>query len=73
MKSFGRKERELVVKISGFSERGWGSRGVFIGHDLSQEAWGTAIDEALASFAGSPFVMQRVRAVPGPESSGLAR
>jgi hypothetical protein len=62
MKSFGRKQRELVVKISGFSERGWGSRGVFIGHDLSQEAWGAAIDEALASFAGSPFVMQRFRA-----------
>jgi hypothetical protein len=62
MKSFGRKERELVVKISGFSERGWGSRGVFIGHDLSQDAWAAALDEALDSYASHPFVMQRFHA-----------
>lgn len=62
LKSFGRRQRELVLKISGFSERGWGSRGVFIGHDLSQEAWAAAIDEALASFATNPFVLQRFHA-----------
>jgi hypothetical protein len=62
MKSFGRRQRELVVKISGFSERGWGSRGVFIGHDLSQDAWAAAIDEALASFPTNPFVLQRFHA-----------
>ena len=58
MKSFGGRLRQLVLKISGFSERGWGSRGVFIGHDLSQEQWGAAIDEALASFPTNPFVLQ---------------
>ncbi len=58
MKTFGGKQRQLVLKISGFSERGWGSRGVFIGHDLSQEQWGAAIDEALASFPTNPFVLQ---------------
>lgn len=58
MKAFGGKKRELVLKISGFSERGWGSRGVFIGHDLSQEQWSVAIDEALASFPTNPFVLQ---------------
>ena len=58
MKTFGGKKRELVLKISGFSERGWGSRGVFIGHDLSQEQWGAAIDEAQASFPTNPFVLQ---------------
>lgn len=58
MKSFGGKMRQLVLKISGFSERGWGSRGVFIGHDLSQEQWSSAIDEALASFPTNPFVLQ---------------
>lgn len=62
MKSFGRRQRELVLKISGFSERGWGSRGVFIGHDLSQDAWSAAIDEALVSFPTNPFVLQRFRA-----------
>ncbi len=58
MKTFGGKQRQLVLKISGFSERGWGSRGVFIGHDLSQEQWGAAISEALASFPTNPFVLQ---------------
>lgn len=62
MKSFGRRQRELVLKISGFSERGWGSRGVFIGHDLSQDGWAAAIDEALASFPANPFVLQRFQA-----------
>ncbi|MBE7497275.1 MAG: hypothetical protein HS117_20220 [Verrucomicrobiaceae bacterium] len=69
MKTFGGKKRELVLKISGFSERGWGSRGVFIGHDLSQEQWGAAIDEALASFPTNPFVLQefhRARVVMHP-------
>lgn len=58
-KRFGGKQRELVLKISGFSEVGWGSRSVSIGHDLSQEQWAAALDEALASFPQNPFVMQR--------------
>lgn len=69
MKTFGGKQRQLVLKISGFSERGWGSRGVFIGHDLPQEQWGAAIDEALASFPANPFVLQefhRARVVTHP-------
>lgn len=69
MKHFGGKLRQLVLKISGFSERGWGSRGVFIGHDLSQEQWAAAIDEALASFPTNPFVLQdfhRARVVTHP-------
>ncbi|MES2597785.1 MAG: hypothetical protein V4662_20805 [Verrucomicrobiota bacterium] len=59
VKRFGSKQRELVLKISGFSEIGWGSRSVSIGHDLSQEEWTTALDEALASFPNNPFVLQR--------------
>ncbi|MCX6854808.1 MAG: hypothetical protein NTV80_07870 [Verrucomicrobia bacterium] len=58
-KRFGSKQRELVLKISGFSEVGWGSRSVSIGHDLSQEQWAAALDEALASFPTGPYVMQR--------------
>lgn len=59
VKRFGSRARELVLKISGFSEKGWGSRGVFIGHDLPQEAWATALDEALQSFPHNPYVLQR--------------
>lgn len=59
VKRFGSKARELVLKISGFSEKGWGSRGVFIGHDLPHEAWGAALDEALQSFPRNPYLLQR--------------
>lgn len=55
----GRKERELVLKISGFSELGWGSRGVFIGHDLSPAEWRAALERALAGFATQPHLLQR--------------
>ncbi|MBL9117387.1 MAG: hypothetical protein JNJ83_20435 [Verrucomicrobiaceae bacterium] len=59
LKAFGNKARELVLKISGFSERGWGSRGVTIGHDHSRDSWSAAIDQALASFPTNPYILQR--------------
>lgn len=59
MKKFGHKERELVIKISGWSENSWGSRGVKIGHDLPQPEWAATIDEALRSFPHHPHLMQR--------------
>lgn len=59
VRRFGGRQRELVLKISGFSEIGWGSRSVSIGHDLSQEEWARVLDEALASFSSHPFVLQR--------------
>lgn len=59
MKRFGHRERELVLKVSGFSETAWGSRGVSIGHDLPGEAWARVIDEALAAFPHHPHVLQR--------------
>lgn len=62
MRLFGRRQRELVIKISGFSNRSWGSRGVFIGHDLSHQGWNQAIDEALTSFPNHPFLLQRFNA-----------
>lgn len=59
VRRFGGRQRELVLKISGFSEIGWGSRSVSIGHDLSQEEWGRALDEALAAFPQHPYILQR--------------
>ena len=43
--------REFALKVSGFSELAWGSRGVSIGHDLRKD-W-SARREALASFHAS--------------------
>ena len=59
MKKFGNKERELVIKVSGWSDQAWGSRGVSIGHDLSIDEWGAVIDHALTSFSRNPYLMQR--------------
>ena len=35
-KSMSQRERDLILKISGFSEKAWGARGVYLGSDLSQ-------------------------------------
>jgi hypothetical protein len=59
MAKFSQKQRELVLKISGFSEEAWGSRGVYVGHDLPAVEWAEAIDQALAGFATHPFILQR--------------
>ncbi|MDF1738784.1 MAG: hypothetical protein P1U86_06475 [Verrucomicrobiales bacterium] len=59
LKGFSQSERELVLKLSGFNERAWGSRSVTIGQDSSQEEWGKAVDEAVSSFDDAPFVLQR--------------
>lgn len=52
------KERQLVVKISGFDESAWGSRGVYIGHDLSSDEWKKVLSRALDSFGRTPWIMQ---------------
>jgi hypothetical protein len=59
LKTLSQKERDLILKVSGFSEKAWGARGVFLGSDLSQADWGKAVDDALANFAKSPSVLQR--------------
>ena len=52
------KERQLVIKPSGFSELAWGSRGVSIGHDLPQVEWASAVEQALQAFPTTPYVLQ---------------
>jgi len=59
MAKFSQKQRELVLKISGFSDRAWGSRGVYVGHDLPAAEWAEAIEQALKGFAAHPFILQR--------------
>jgi hypothetical protein len=59
LKTLSQKERELILKVSGFSKNAWGARGVFLGSDLSQADWSTAVDEAISNFQTTPFVLQR--------------
>jgi hypothetical protein len=56
---FSQKDRELLLKVSGFSPLGWGSRGISLGSDLAHAEWERRIDNALATFDSSPTIMQR--------------
>jgi hypothetical protein len=54
-----KSERAYVLKPSGFSELAWGSRGVKIGDDLTRDEWAAAIQNALASYDRTPYILQR--------------
>jgi hypothetical protein len=56
---FSQKERDLLLKISGFSPLGWGSRGIALGSDLPHAEWEKRIDNALATFESSPTILQK--------------
>jgi hypothetical protein len=57
--AFSQKQRELILKISGFSEIGWGSRSVTLGSDVSHTQWQAALERALADFPHHPWILQR--------------
>jgi hypothetical protein len=59
LKTLSQKERDLILKVSGFSDHAWGARGVFLGSDLSHEDWAKAVDDAIQHFEQSPRVLQR--------------
>jgi hypothetical protein len=59
LKSLSQRERDLILKISGFSAEAWGARGVYLGSDLSHEQWSSTVDKAISSFTSSPYVLQR--------------
>jgi hypothetical protein len=59
LKTLSQRERELILKVSGFSPQAWGARGVYLGSDLSHADWSAAVDKAIASFDSSPYVLQR--------------
>jgi hypothetical protein len=58
LKALSQKDRDLILKVSGFSENAWGARGVYLGSDLSQADWSAAVDAALRDFEKSPSVLQ---------------
>lgn len=58
LKSLSQRQRNLILKVSGFSEQAWGARGVHLGSDLPLDDWSAAVDGALAAFPESPYVLQ---------------
>lgn len=59
LKALSQRERELILKVSGFSEHAWGARGVYLGSDLSAAEWAAAVERAILGFERSPFILQR--------------
>ena len=53
------KEREMVIKPSGFSPQSWGSRGVVVGHDVSSDIWQQTLTKSLQHFPDQPSVLQK--------------
>jgi len=53
------KDRDLLLKVSGFSPLGWGSRGIALGADLPHVEWQQRIEHALETFEQSPTILQR--------------
>ena len=58
---FSQKQRELIIKISGFDGRAWGARGVSLGSDLSRVDWENAVRTALEEFPSHPYILQVFR------------
>jgi hypothetical protein len=58
LKNLSQKERNLILKVSGFSDQAWGARGVFLGSDLSGQDWGQVVDTAIRSFGRQNYIVQ---------------
>jgi hypothetical protein len=56
---FSQRDRDLLLKVSGFSPLGWGSRGIALGADLPHAEWQRRIEHALATFETSPTILQK--------------
>lgn len=55
------KERDLIIKISGFHETAWGARSVVLGSDCSREEWQAGVEQALRLAPGNLHVLQEYR------------
>ncbi len=55
------KERDLIIKVSGFHETAWGARSVVLGSDCSREEWSAGIDQALRLAPTNLHLLQQFR------------
>ncbi len=55
------KERDLIIKISGFHETAWGARSVVLGSDCSREEWQQGVEHALNLAPTNLHVLQEYR------------
>jgi hypothetical protein len=55
------KERDLIIKISGFHETAWGARSIVLGSDSSREEWQAGVEGALKLAPTNLHVLQTYR------------
>jgi hypothetical protein len=55
------KERDLIIKISGYHETAWGARSVVLGSDCSREEWQQGVDRAIELAPTNLHVLQVYR------------
>jgi hypothetical protein len=55
------KERDLIIKISGFHETAWGARSIVLGSDSSREEWQAGVERALELAPTNLHVLQTYR------------
>jgi hypothetical protein len=55
------KERDLIVKISGYHETAWGARSVVLGSDCSREEWQQGVDRAIELAPSNLHLLQAYR------------
>lgn len=55
------RERDLIIKISGYHETAWGARSVVLGSDCSREEWQQGVARAIALSSDNLHVLQTYR------------
>ena len=55
------KERDLIIKISGFHETAWGARSVILGSDCSREEWQAGVERAIELAPSNLHVLQEYK------------
>jgi hypothetical protein len=59
--SASQKERDLIIKISGYHETAWGARSVVLGSDCSREEWQQGVERAIELAPTNLHVLQVYR------------
>ncbi len=55
------KERELILKISGYHETAWGARSVVLGSDCSRDEWQQGVERAIELAPANLHLLQTYR------------
>jgi hypothetical protein len=55
------KERDLIIKVSGYHETAWGARSVVLGSDCSREEWQAGVERAIELAPENLHVLQAYR------------